>query len=102
MKFSGTISSAGIVTSNSAYISVRESFRPQSERQLKIRLALESVVAAEKIEASEDDIEAEYKKIAEGYKTDLEKVKSTLSADTLVKDIVLRKAVDLIKENAAK
>ncbi|MBQ3195118.1 MAG: trigger factor [Clostridia bacterium] len=81
---------------------LRESFRPQSERQLKIRLALESVVATENIEASEEDIEAEYKKIAEGYKTDLEKVKATLSADTLVKDIVLRKAVDLIKENAAK
>ncbi|MBE6677170.1 MAG: trigger factor [Ruminococcaceae bacterium] len=81
---------------------LRESFRPQSERQLKIRLALESVVAAENIEASEEDIEAEYNKIAEGYKTDLEKVKATLSADTLVKDIVLRKAVDLIKENAAK
>lgn len=81
---------------------LRESFRPQSERQLKIRLALESVVATENIEASDEDIEAEYKKIAEGYKTDLEKVKATLSADTLVKDIVLRKAVDLIKENAAK
>ena len=81
---------------------LRESFKPQSERQLKIRLALENIVAAEGIEASEEDIEAEYNKIAEGYKTDLEKVKATIAPETLVKDIVLRKAVDLIKENAAK
>ncbi len=81
---------------------LRESFKPQSERQLKIRLALESIVAAENIEASEEDIEAEYTKISEGYKTEIEKVKATIAPETLVKDIVLRKAVDFIKENAAK
>lgn len=81
---------------------LRDSFRAQSEKQLKIRLALEAIVAAEGIEASEADIEAEYVKISEGYKTDLEKVKSTIAPETLVKDIVLRKAVDFIKENAAK
>lgn len=81
---------------------LRERFRPQSEKQLKTRLALEAVVAAENIEASEEDIEAEYNKISEGYKTELEKVKATIAPETLVKDIVLRKAVDFIKENAAK
>ncbi len=81
---------------------LRDSFRAQSEKQLKIRLALEAIVAAEGIEASEADIEAEYVKISEGYKTDLEKVKATIAPETLVKDIVLRKAVDFIKENAAK
>ncbi|MBQ4648752.1 MAG: trigger factor [Clostridia bacterium] len=80
---------------------LRERFRPQSEKQLKTRLALEAVVAAENIEASEEDIEAEYNKISEGYKTELEKVKATIAPETLVKDIVLRKAVDFIKENAA-
>lgn len=79
---------------------LRDSFRGQSERQLKIRLALEAVVAAEGIQATEEDIEAEYNKISEGYKTELEKVKATISPETLTKDIVLRKAVDFIKANA--
>lgn len=79
---------------------LRESFRPQSERQVKIRLALGEVVKAESINASEEDIEAEYNKIAEGYKTDLEKVKATIAPQTLTEDIVLRKAVDFIKDNA--
>lgn len=79
---------------------LRESFRPQSERQVKIRLALNEVVKAESITATEEDIEAEYNKIAEGYKTELEKVKATISAETLTEDIVLRKAVDFIKDNA--
>lgn len=79
---------------------LRESFRPQSERQLKIRLALNEVVKAENIEATEEDIEAEYNKIAEGYKAELEKVKATISPATLSEDIVLRKAVDFIVANA--
>ncbi len=79
---------------------LRESFRAQSERQVKIRLALNEVVKAEGITATDEDIEAEYAKIAEGYKTDIEKVKETLSANTLTDDIVLRKAVDFIKDNA--
>ncbi len=79
---------------------LRESFRPQSERQLKIRLALYEIVKAENITATEEDIEAEYAKIAESYNVDIERVKSTISPATLSDDIVLRKAVDFIVENA--
>jgi len=81
---------------------LRESFRAQSERQLKIRLALAEVVKAESIEATEEDLEAEYAKIADGYKTEFEKVKATIAPATLTEDIVLRKAVNFIVENAAK
>ena len=37
----------------------RASFMPQAEKQVKIRLALEAVAAAENIEASEDELNAE-------------------------------------------
>lgn len=79
---------------------LRDQFRPQSERQVKIRLALAEVVKAEGVEATDEDIEAEYQKIADAYKTPIEKVKETLHAHDLADDIVLRKAVDLIKDNA--
>lgn len=81
---------------------LKESFRPQSEKQLRIRLALEHIANVEDIKATEDDIEAEYQKIADGYKTNIDNVKSTISTESLIKDIKLRKAVDFIKENAAK
>ena len=79
---------------------LREQFRAQAERQVKTRLALYEVVKAENIVATEEDLEAEYEKIADGYKTELEKVKATIAPETITEDIVLRKAVDLIKENA--
>ena len=48
--------------------SVPCSFMPQAEKQVKIRLALEAVAAAENIEASEEDVSAEIKRIADQYR----------------------------------
>jgi trigger factor len=79
---------------------LRDSFRPQAERQVKTRLALEQIIKAEDIKATEEDLEAEYKKIASGYNVDIEKVKSSIPAENLSGDVELRKAVDFIKANA--
>ena len=71
------------------------------ERQVKTRLALEKIALLEKLEATADDIEAEYKKLADQYSMEIEKVKEALSADNLTTDIVLRKAIDFVKAHAA-
>ena len=81
---------------------LRESFRPGAERQLRTRLALEAVVKAEAIEATEEELEEEYKKIASGYNVDLEKVKESIPGSGITEDVVMRKAVELIKANAVK
>ena len=78
----------------------RDSLRPESERRVRTRLALEAVVKAEGIAPSEDEIEEEYKTMAESYKIDLEKIKETVPLGGVVKDIAIRKAVELIKSNA--
>ena len=78
----------------------RDSFREQAEKQVKLRLALEKIAADEKIVPSEEDIEAEYKTLAEGYNTEIDKVKSAIPASELIKDISVRKAFDFIRENA--
>ncbi len=78
----------------------RESFKAEAEKQIKTRLALGKIVKLEKIKALKKDIEAEYKKIAEGYNVDIETVKSSIPESSISEDIVLRKAVDLVKENA--
>lgn len=81
---------------------LRESFRLGAERQLRTRLALEAVVKAEAIEATEEELEEEYKKIASGYNVDLEKVKESIPVSGITEDVVMRKAVELIKANAVK
>lgn len=76
------------------------SFRPQAERQIKLRLALEKVAQLENIVASEEDIQAEYSKIAEQYKMEVEKIKTFIPEVDLIKDIAVEKAISLVKDNA--
>ncbi len=78
----------------------RTSFMPQAEKQVKIRLALEAVAKAENIVASEDDVNAEIKRIAEQYKMEEEKVRELVNMPDLEKDLAVNKAIDFIKENA--
>ncbi len=79
---------------------LRESFKAQAEKQVKTRLALEKIAKLEKIKALKKDIEAEYKKIASGYNVDIDVVKNSISEANISEDIILRKAVELVKENA--
>lgn len=79
---------------------MREQVKPQAERTVKTRLALEKIVEIENITADEADIEAEYDKLAKMYNMEIEKVKESVGPDALKKDICIRKAVDFIKENA--
>ena len=79
---------------------LRENLKADSEKQVKVRLALGKVAKLEKLKALKKDIEAEYKKIATGYNVDIETVKSGISEESISEDIILRKAVDFIKENA--
>ena len=79
---------------------MRKQFRPQAERQVKMRLALEKIAELEAIKPSDEDVEKEYGKIAESYKTDVEKVKKLIARDDLEKDIAVEKAFDLVRDAA--
>ncbi len=85
---------------NSNIDEFKKSFRPQAEMQVKYRLALEKIVELENITPDEKDIEEQYKKMAEDYGVELEKVKAAIPASELSKDIAVGKAIDLVKENA--
>ena len=78
----------------------RASFMPQAEKQVKIRLALEAVAAAENIAASEEDVDAEIKRIADQYKMEESKVRELVNMDELKKDLAVNKAIDFIKSHA--
>jgi len=79
---------------------LRESFKEEAERQVKSRLALERVAKTEKIKAGKKEMEEEYKKIASGYNVDMEYVKKNIPEEGISEDIVLRKAIQVVKDNA--
>ena len=80
--------------------SFRKQFHSQAERQVKLRLALESIAAKENIQPSDEDLEKEYAKIAEGYKMEADKVKKLIRREDLEKDVAVEKAFDLVHDSA--
>ena len=79
---------------------LREDFRPRAEKQVKARLALEKIAELEKLEASEEDIAAEYDRIASAYNVPLEQVKESIDPSAIAEDMKVKKAVDFVKEKA--
>ena len=79
---------------------MRANFLPQAERQVKLRLALEKIAALENLVASDEELEDEYKKLAENYKMDVEKVKNLVASEDLAKDIAVEKAIDFVRDHA--
>ena len=79
---------------------LREQMRPQAERQVKARLALEKIAALENLEATEDDVNEEYQNIATAYGVELDQVKASIDAEAIAADMKVKKAMDLVKEKA--
>jgi len=79
---------------------LKQNMRPQAEKQVKIRLALEKIAKVENLTATAEDIDAEFAKLAAMYNMEVEKVKAALPVSELEADIVVKKAIDLVKENA--
>ena len=80
--------------------SIRDSFRPQAERQVKVRLALEKIAKLEGIKPADEDIGKEYEKLAKAYEMDLEKVKGLVAKEDLAMDLAVEQAVKIVRDNA--
>ncbi len=79
---------------------LRDQLRPQAEKQVKVRLALEAIAAAEALTVTEEDTEKEYERIATTYGVELDEVKKMIAAEDINSDILVAKAMALVKENA--
>lgn len=79
---------------------LRKQMRPQAERQVKTRLALEKIVELEGIKPTDEEIAAEYDRIAKAYNMELDKVKEMVDEAAIAEDVAVKKAVDLVKEKA--
>ena len=79
---------------------MREQAKAAALERVRRDLALNAVVAAENIEISDEELEAEYARMAEQYHMELDKVKEAVSADDIRKELSLKKAEQVICDSA--
>ena len=79
---------------------LRTQYKPQAERQVKVRLGLEKIAELENLKPTEEETEAEYQKLADSYGMPLESVKNLVTVEGINGDIQNQKAIDFIRENA--
>jgi len=77
-----------------------DNFRPQAERNVKIRLALETIAAMESLTASPEEVDAEYIKLAETYQVDVSQVRANIHEKDVKADVACSKAIDLVRKHA--
>ena len=75
---------------------MRTQMRPNAIATIKTTLALEAIVAAENIVATDEEAEEEIKNYAEQANLEIDKVKEMANMDELKKDLALRKASKLV------
>ena len=80
--------------------SIREMYRPRAEKDVKIELALNKIAELEGVEATAEDIAAEYDKMAERYGVKAEDVKAAITEERVAAQIKSNKASDLVLEAA--
>ena len=80
--------------------SLKEQYADRAEKSVKVRLALEKIVEAENIEATDEDAEDEFKTLAEMYNMELDRVKKLVPIADLKKDKAVEKAMKLVKDTA--
>ena len=79
----------------------REQYKEQAEKQVKLDLALAEIIKKENLEVSDADLEEEYAQYAKAYNMDVDQIKKSIPADNLKPELLQRKAVDFVIENAS-
>ncbi|MBE6991013.1 MAG: trigger factor [Ruminococcaceae bacterium] len=80
--------------------SMRSSYAPMAQAQVKSELAMNKIAELEGIEISDEDVDAEYTRLAEAYEMDVENVKQYMPADDIKYSLKLDRASKLVIEAA--
>ena len=78
----------------------RKNMRPVAEATVRSNILLSQIIEEEKIEASDEEVEAHYQKLSEQYKMELDKIKESVPADAVRNDVQVRKAIRRIADSA--
>ena len=79
---------------------MRNAFRPAAEKQAKVNVTLAKIAEVEGITVSEDEMNAEFEKLAKQYELEVEKVKSMVPAEEIKASLETRKVIDLLTSTA--
>lgn len=79
---------------------IRAQLRPEAEKQVKLRLALETIAKAEALSVTEEETAKEYERIASTYGVELDEVKKMIAAEDINADLLVAKAMTFVKDNA--
>ena len=79
---------------------LRAQFRPNAEKQVKMRLALEKIAELEALTVTDEEIDAEYTRISEAYNVPVEDVKRMVATDDIKADMLVANAMKFVKDNA--
>ena len=79
---------------------MRNAFRPAAEMQAKVNVTLAKIAEVEGITVSEDEMNAEFEKLAKQYELEVEKVKSMVPAEEIKASLETRKVIDLLTSSA--
>ena len=71
-----------------------------AERQVRMDLAMAAIIKAENLEATDEEVEAEFQKLADQYNMDLEMVKKYLQPEQIRDQVISRKAVAVVVDSA--
>ena len=79
---------------------MRNAFRPQAEKQAKITVTMEKIVEVEGITVTDEEMEAEFERLAKQYELEVSKIKEMVPAEEVKASLTNAKAVKVITESA--
>ncbi|GAE34918.1 cell division trigger factor [Halalkalibacter akibai JCM 9157] len=83
---------------------MREQFKVDAEKRVRVNLTLEAIAIAENLEASDEDVDKEIAKMAEMYQRSAEEIKNIFAAqgglENLKGDLKIQKAVEFLVDNS--
>lgn len=85
---------------NTAEADFRKQAQGPAADQVKMDLAVEAIIKAEGLEASDEDVESEMKSVAEKYGMDLDTVKKYLLPEDVKEQVIREKVVKLVADSA--
>lgn len=80
---------------------IRSQMHDDAEQRVLTRLVLEKIADAESLKVEDSELEEEFNNLSANYGMDVEQIKQLVSPDQLTYDVLLRKAIEFIKENRA-
>ena len=80
---------------------LREQMKDDAEQRVKTNLTLTAIAEAEKIEATDEDIDKELEKMSKQFNISVEDIKNTVGNTDIIKnDFRIQKVIDLLRDNA--